>query len=525
MPKSDGARQCRAVSIYIISALLYIIVFFHRLVSASIGKELEEKLGKSINGNSDILGIFASLYFYFYAFLQPFVGITVDAIKPRWTIFMAGVFMTIGSLVIAFPDILYVVYFGRSLVGIGAAFVYVPILKLIALWFPMNKFGLLTGVMVALGGLGGFICTAPLTLLIQKIGGTNSTNGTNAGSTKIIDYVFGIAGGVTALLTLIFVLVAHDTPEKAGYPPITNPPADSNAQPGGTPSNHASKGDAVSAKLPTVSEGTLVSSGVVNPPDSTHDFYCNTSVPTFEILEPTQKAAPATSLLVKKSRMAEFCDSLKTVFCSENSKYLILMMVAYFFCTGSYFTISASIGVKLITDTVVSSNQNADEVKLQATWVQAGLNLGTIAGSPLQSVFANLMGRKPMQLINNGIMVLVYIGIALVKIYKATIWTYAIFYVLIGLVGGTMIVVAYTNIKEMFPVAVSGTAIGFFNIAPFLGAAVFQNVSPELVKLNSGKKYDYMCYLLAANTGIAMVILFFSKETKPVKSRREKQRE
>lgn len=77
------------------------------------------------------------------------------------------------------------------------------------------------------------------------------------------------------------------------------------------------------------------------------------------------------------------------------------MMVAYFFCTGSYFTISATAGVELITNTV---SQNGGNVKLDATWVQAGLNLGTIVGSPLQSVLANLMGRKPMQLINNGIM-------------------------------------------------------------------------------------------------------------------------
>lgn len=70
---------------------------------------------------------------------------------------MAGIFMTAGSLVIAFPRNLAIVYFGRSLVGIGAAFVYVPILKLIALWFPIHKFGLLTGIMVALGGLGGFL--------------------------------------------------------------------------------------------------------------------------------------------------------------------------------------------------------------------------------------------------------------------------------------------------------------------------------------------------------------------------------
>lgn len=515
MPKSDSARQCRAIFIYIIAAFLYIIVFFHRLVAASIADELKEKFQGSTGGNGNILETFSSLYFYFYAFLQPFVGITVDAIKPRWTIFMAGIFMTIGSLVIAFPRNLYVAYFGRSLVGIGAAFVYVPILKLIALWFPMNRFSLLTGIMVALGGLGGFICTAPLTLLVQTIVGNNS-----GVKSSIIDYIFGIAGGVTALLTLVFVFVAHDTPEKAGYAPIANPSANSNSQSESPATNPASKADNAPTLFPTVSEGTLVSSGVVNPPDSNHDFYCNTSVPSFEILDPTKKAATATSPLAKKSSTAEFCDSMKTVFCSENSKYLIIMMVAYFFCTGSYFTISASSGVKLITETIDPSNTN--QVKIQATWVQAGLNLGTIVGSPLQSVFANLAGRKPMQLINNGIMTLVYIGVALAVIFTKIIWVYGILYALIGLIGGTMIVVAYTNVKEMFPVSVSGTAIGFFNIAPFLGAAVFQNVSPELIKLNSGKKYDYMCYLLAANTGVAMIILLFSKETRPVQSRKEK---
>ncbi|EFO62515.1 Major facilitator family transporter [Giardia lamblia P15] len=514
MPKSDGARQCRAISIYIISALIYIVVFFHRLVAASIGEEFQDKFSASSNVSKEMmLPIFGSLYFYFYAFLQPFVGITVDAIKPRWTIFMAGIFMTAGSLIIAFPKNLSIVYFGRSLVGIGAAFVYVPILKLIALWFPIHKFGLLTGIMVALGGLGGFFCTAPLTILIQAI-----AKNPNA-KALILDYVFSIVGGITALLTIVFVCVAHDTPEKAGYAPIVNPSTNKSEQSGVTSTDPPLQQNVMSAAGPTVAEGSLVSSGIVNAPDSTHDFYCNTTVPTFEVVESTVRSDPATSSLVKKSHLTEFCDSMKTVFCSENSKYLILMMVAYFFCTGSYFTISATAGVELITNTV---NQNGGNVKLDATWVQAGLNLGTIVGSPLQSVLANLMGRKPMQLINNGIMFLVYLGVAIVKLVNPAIWGYAILYVLIGLIGGTMIVVAYTNVKEMFPIAVSGTAIGFFNIAPFLGAAVFQNVSPELIKLNGGKSYENMCYLLAVNTVVAALVLIFSKETSPVKSRKQK---
>lgn len=509
MPKSDGARQCRAISIYITAALIYIVVFFHRLVAASIGDEFQSRFGGSTNMSLDeMLGTFGSLYFYFYAFLQPFVGIIVDAIKPRWTIFTAGILMTGGSLIIAFPRQLAVVYFGRSLVGIGAAFVYVPILKLIALWFPIHRFALLTGIMVALGGLGGFVCTAPLTILIQTIA-------TNAAAKDLIfEYIFGIVGGITALLTLIFVCVAHDTPEKAGYAPIVN---QSTSQSEAASTGPAVQNDTVPTTGPTVAEGSLVSSGVVNVPDSAHDFYCNTAAPTFEILEPATNNATAS--LAKKSRMAEFCDSMKIVFCSENSKYLILMMVAYFFCVGSYFTISATAGVQLITNTVTSGGTS---IKLEATWVQAGLNLGTIVGSPLQSVLANLMGRKPMQLINNGIMFLVYLGIAIAKIVNPAIWSYAILYVLIGLVGGTMIVVAYTNVKEMFPIAVSGTAIGFFNIAPFLGAAVFQNVSPLLIKLHGGNKYENMCYLLAANTAVAACVVIFSKETRAVKSRKQK---
>lgn len=514
MPKSDSARQCRAISIYVISALMYIVVFFHRLVAASIGEEFHDKFSASSSVSKEMmLPIFGSLYFYFYAFLQPFVGITVDAIKPRWTIFMAGIFMTAGSLVIAFPRNLAIVYFGRSLVGIGAAFVYVPILKLIALWFPIHKFGLLTGIMVALGGLGGFFCTAPLTILIQAI-----VRNPNA-KPLIIDYIFSIVGGITALLTVIFVCVAHDTPEKAGYAPIANPSASKPEQPGVTSTDLTLQQNTVPAAGPTVAEGSLVSSGVVNAPDSAHDFYCNTAAPTFEVVEPAVGSDPAASSLAKKSHLAEFCDSMKIVFCSENSKYLILMMVAYFFCTGSYFTISATAGVELITNTV---SQNGGNVKLDATWVQAGLNLGTIVGSPLQSVLANLMGRKPMQLINNGIMFLVYLGIAIVKLVNPAIWGYAILYVFIGLIGGTMIVVAYTNVKEMVPIAVSGTAIGFFNIAPFLGAAVFQNVSPELIKLNGGRRYENMCYLLAVNAVVAALILIFSKETSPVKSRKQK---
>lgn len=105
MPKSDSARQCRAISIYVISALMYIVVFFHRLVAASIGEEFHDKFSASSSVSKEMmLPIFGSLYFYFYAFAtfcRHYSGCDKAAVDN----FMAGIFMTAGSLVIAFLEI------------------------------------------------------------------------------------------------------------------------------------------------------------------------------------------------------------------------------------------------------------------------------------------------------------------------------------------------------------------------------------------------------------------------------------
>jgi len=116
-----------------------------------------------------------------------------DVIKPKRLIVSSGILMAIGSFLFYFAFSLNIAFLGRILIGIGAGFSFVPLLKIVATWFDKNKFSTVVGFITVLGNLGALLATVPFVILINLVGWRSSF------------LIIGVVTLVFTFLSLFFV--------------------------------------------------------------------------------------------------------------------------------------------------------------------------------------------------------------------------------------------------------------------------------------------------------------------------------
>ena len=181
---------------------LYFLVCLHRVSPTVIARDL----ALEFNANAMILGFVFSSYFYIYSAMQPVVGYLADTAGPRKVIALSFFLSAIGAFVFGTAQNVAMATIGRAIIGAGAAGVFVPALKLFSRWYRVDEFGSLTGLMLAIGGLGALAAAAPLTYLVLLFGWRAT--------------LFGI-GMVSLILALICWIIIRDTPERKGWPAQT----------------------------------------------------------------------------------------------------------------------------------------------------------------------------------------------------------------------------------------------------------------------------------------------------------------
>ena len=188
---------------FVIGGIIYFFACLHRVSPTVIAHDLTLEFTL----NATMLGLIASAYFYLYAFIQPPVGILSDTIGPRRVVTFFTLIACIGSVVFGMAVNPVMAIVGRCLIGIGVGGIFVPVLKLFSQWFRPNEFASLTGIMLAIGYLGGIFASAPLTLLVLHVGWRIS---------------FVIIGVLTIIMGGLFWIIARDKPEDKGWPSIAN---------------------------------------------------------------------------------------------------------------------------------------------------------------------------------------------------------------------------------------------------------------------------------------------------------------
>lgn len=180
--------------IWLVATSVYIIVFFHRVATGVVRTEVLTDFGllDSKQGGT-LFTLLGTMYMYAYMLMQIPTGILADTLGPRKTITFGTLFATVGSLVFAWSSTMAWAFAGRFLVGIGVAVVFVCILKLIAEWFPKERFATLSGITSFVGNMGALLAMTPLAILSGKVGWRNAF------------MIIGILTGILGVLCFVVI--------------------------------------------------------------------------------------------------------------------------------------------------------------------------------------------------------------------------------------------------------------------------------------------------------------------------------
>lgn len=163
---SRGRGSLKAIVGFVVLCLAYLLAYFHRVSPAVMASDLMGEFALT----PEMFGVFSSVYFYPYMVMQIPSGMMSD----RWGVLrVAGVFLLVsglGTFVMAAARSLTIAAFGRFLVGIGMACVFVPALKFASVGFPKEQYGLLSALVFTFGNLGGVVGSGVLVKLLSAWG-------------------------------------------------------------------------------------------------------------------------------------------------------------------------------------------------------------------------------------------------------------------------------------------------------------------------------------------------------------------
>jgi sugar phosphate permease len=192
----QNALRYRWIIFCILSAG-YILVFFHRLCPAVVAVDMM----RDLHASGALVGLLGSAYFYPYALMQIPTGLLSDSWGPRRTISLFLVIACAGSILLGVAHSPSWAVIGRILVGLGVSTLFVCTLKVFSQWFRPREFASMTGIFMAMGGLGSLSAAGPLAYLSTWVGWR-------------ISFLF--VGGFTLLIALLVWLFVRDTPGDSG---------------------------------------------------------------------------------------------------------------------------------------------------------------------------------------------------------------------------------------------------------------------------------------------------------------------
>ena len=193
--------------VFCLLAFGYLLVYFHRLCPAVVALDMQADLQTS----GALLGFLAAAYFYPYALMQLPSGLLSDSWGPRKTITIFFALAGVSSIFLGLVGSLGLAVFARVLVGLGVAMLFVPTMKVMTNWFKTEEFARMTGILMAVGGLGAYSASRPLAWLSDKMGWRGS---------------FITIGVVTLVATIAIWFLVRNAPEDMGLPAVKQPDQD-----------------------------------------------------------------------------------------------------------------------------------------------------------------------------------------------------------------------------------------------------------------------------------------------------------
>jgi MFS family permease len=139
-------------------AFAYFLSYIFRGVNAVIFPYLERDIGITAGD----LGLLTSAFFLFFAGCQPVLGVMLDRYGPRRVQAVLLAMAAAGSALFGLSLSLGELVLARALIGLGFAGGLMAAIKAITLWYPPQRWGVITGLHMMAGGLGSMAATLPV---------------------------------------------------------------------------------------------------------------------------------------------------------------------------------------------------------------------------------------------------------------------------------------------------------------------------------------------------------------------------
>ena len=191
----------RRWAIFIFGTLNFIVSMFYRVSVAVISPALI----RDFNLDSSHLGNLSASFFYGFAICQLPLGLALDRVGARVSMFFLGCVAATGGIIFALGPSYGYLLLGRFLLGVGLGGNLMIILVLLAVWFPLDRFASLGASVVAIGVLGNLIAATPLALMSELVGW------------RACFLVFTLFG---SLVVISFITVIRDFPPNSIRPAV-----------------------------------------------------------------------------------------------------------------------------------------------------------------------------------------------------------------------------------------------------------------------------------------------------------------
>jgi MFS family permease len=147
-------------------ATAYAIAFLQRVSPQSVSLNFMHDFSTDAAG----VAMLASSYFWGYTLMQIPAGLLVDRYGVKRVVLCSMAASSLGSAAFALAPNLLDVFAARLIVACGDALVFTALLKLVALSFTDERFGVMSGISQVSGYVGGVLATTPLAAAVTGFG-------------------------------------------------------------------------------------------------------------------------------------------------------------------------------------------------------------------------------------------------------------------------------------------------------------------------------------------------------------------
>ncbi|BBK45451.1 MFS transporter [Allostella vacuolata] len=143
----------------------YFCSYLLRAVNAVVAPDLVAAVGLSAGD----LGLLTAAYFLSFALLQVPLGVALDRWGPRRVQATLLATATVGIVLFSQAETRTGLFAARTIIGIGMAGGLMASLKAITQWVPRERWPLVNGCFMAMGGLGALAATAPAEAMLHVV--------------------------------------------------------------------------------------------------------------------------------------------------------------------------------------------------------------------------------------------------------------------------------------------------------------------------------------------------------------------